>query len=180
MGRAGRIEIAVGDVEHGTVEILLLEQGMQFLGLARRQQLGFQPQIARAAMGHLEPFHPLRRIGEHQPTRPVQAAGLAGQLLQLVIEPDGIALQLGDIGIAVQRMEAAGSMPGRAGGQLIAFQQHDIAPAGLGQMIEHAAPDHAAPDDDDLCLSLHETRPFLILPCPSSPSPAWREREGPA
>ncbi len=110
MGRTGRVEIAVGGVEHGAVEILLFQQRMHRLGLGRGQELGLEAQIARAAMRHLEPFHTLLGIGQHQAAGAMQAAGLAGDPLQLVVEPDGIALQLGDIGIAVQSVEAAGGI----------------------------------------------------------------------
>jgi hypothetical protein len=106
-------------------------------------------------LGHAQEIHPLRRAGQHQPAGQVHAAGLAGNRFDLLIELDRVALQLGDIGVAIERVEPAGGMPGRAGGQLLPLDQHDIAPAGLGQMIEDAAPDDAAPDDDDLCLSLH-------------------------
>ena len=34
VGRAGRIEVAVGGVEHGADEVLLLDQRQQLLGLA--------------------------------------------------------------------------------------------------------------------------------------------------
>ncbi len=155
MGRAGRIEIAVGRIQHGADEILLLEQRQQLLGFFGGQQFGFEAEIAGAAMGHLQPFHALRRISQHQPAGAVQAAGLAGDLLQLVIEADGIALELGDIRIAVQGVEAAGGMPGRAGGELVALQQHDIAPPRLGEVIEHAATHHAAADDGHLNMRFH-------------------------
>ena len=37
----------------------------------------------------------------------MEAAGLAGNLLQLVVERDRVALQLRHVGVAVQRVEAA-------------------------------------------------------------------------
>jgi len=106
-------------------------------------------------MGHLQPFHALGRVGQHQPAGAVEPAGLARDLLQLVIEGDGVALELGDVGIAVQGVEAAGGMPGGAGGELVALDQHHIAPAGLGEMVEHAATHHAAADDGHLNMRFH-------------------------
>jgi hypothetical protein len=46
-----------------------------------------------------------------------------------------------------QRGEESGRVPGGAGGELSAFQEHDIPPAELGQMIGDRAADHAAADD---------------------------------
>ena len=48
-----------------------------------------------------------------------------------------------------------GRMPGRAGGQLLALDQHDVGPALLGEVIERRDADDAAADDDRACLSFH-------------------------
>src|SRR3546814_1024984 len=97
----------------------------------------------------LVPYTTLFRFGH------VDAAGLAGDRLDLLVEVDGVSLQLGDVGIAVEGVHAARGVPGRPGGELAALQQHDVAPAGLGQMIEHAAADNAAADDCDLDMRFH-------------------------
>src|SRR3546814_19783871 len=86
----------------------------------------------------LVPYTTLFRFGH------VDAAGLAGDRLDLLVEVDGVSLQLGDVGIAVEGVHAARGVPGRPGGELAALQQHDVAPAGLGPMIEHAAADRSA------------------------------------
>src|SRR3546814_13931002 len=91
----------------------------------------------------LVPYTTLFRFGH------VDAAGLAGDRLDLLVEVDGVSLQLGDVGIAVEGVHAARGVPGRPGGELAALPQHDVAPAGLGQMIEHAAADNAAADACD-------------------------------
>jgi len=41
-------------------------------------------------------------------------------------------------------------VPCRAGRQLSALEQHDVGPAGLRQVVEHARTDDASADDDDL------------------------------
>ena len=48
----------------------------------------------------------------------VHAAGLARDVLDLLVELDRVLLQLGDVGIAVDRVHAARGVPGRARGQL--------------------------------------------------------------
>src|SRR3954466_4461953 len=52
-------------------------------------------------------------------------------------------------------MHAARRVPGRAGGQLRAFDEHEVVPAAFGQMIGDAGADDAAADDDDLGVRLH-------------------------
>ena len=56
----------------------------------------------------------------------------------------------GDVRVAVERVHAAGRVPGRAGRQLAPLEEHDVGPAGLRQVVQHAGADHAATDDDDL------------------------------
>jgi len=46
-------------------------------------------------------------------------------------------------------------MPGRAAGQLIALQQHDIIPAGAGQMISDRGADGATTDDKGFDMRFH-------------------------
>ena len=85
----------------------------------------------------------------------MHAAGDAGDRLDLLVEIDGVLLQLGDVGIAVERVHAARGVPGRAGGQFRALDQDDVLPAALGQMIGDAGADDASADDDDLGMRPH-------------------------
>src|SRR4029078_7936996 len=99
--------------------------------------------------------HALLAIGEHEAAGAMEAAGLAGDLLELVIEGDRVAWQLLHVGIAVERVEAARRVPGRARCQLVALDQHDILPSSLGEMIEDAATDDAAADHYHLRMRFH-------------------------
>lgn len=85
----------------------------------------------------------------------MQPAGLARNPLQLVVEPDRVALQLRDVGVAVQGVEATGGMPRRTRCKLVALDQNDVGPTGLRQVIQHAATNNAAPDDGYASMSLH-------------------------
>ena len=69
-------------------------------------------------MGHPEPVHALFGVGHEQSATPVQAARLAGNPFQFVVELNGVSLQLGDVGVAVQGKEPACGMPRRTGCQL--------------------------------------------------------------
>ena len=157
-GGAGGIEMAFDRIPHGADEIGLVHQREHRLGFGRRDQLGVHAEIAALGVGQPQEIHALGRIGHHHAAGQMQRAGLAGDLLDLLVELHRIGLQLGDVGVAVQRVEAAGRMPGRAGGQLRALDQHDVGPAGLGQMVEHRAADDAAADDNRFYVRFHEDR----------------------
>ena len=107
--------------------MLLVHQREQLLRLVDRDQLEVHAEVAAARLRHLQPVEPLGRAGQHDAAGEMHAAGLAGDLLDLLVELDGVLLQLGDVGVAVDGVHAAGGMPGRAGGQFRALDQHDIA-----------------------------------------------------
>ena len=80
----------------------------------------------------------------------MHAAGLPREFLDLLVEVDGVLLQLGDVGIAIDRVHAAGGMPGRSRSEFAALDQDDVLPARLGQVIEDAGADDPAADHRDL------------------------------
>ena len=155
-GGARRVEMAFDRVPHGADEMPLVHQREHRLGFRRRDQLGVHAEITALGVGKPQEVHALGAVGEHDAAGQMQRAGLAGNLLQLLVELDGVGLQLGDVGIAVQRVEATGRMPGRAGGQLRALDQHDIGPAGAGEVEQHRAADDAAADDNCFDVGFHE------------------------
>ena len=56
-------------------------------------------------------------------------------------------------------------MPCRPAGQLLAFKQHDIVPANLGEVIGNRTTDNTATDNDDLRLFgefSHEITPSFL------------------
>ena len=97
---------------------------------------------------HLGPA--LGIAGEPQAAVRLPAGGEAGLLLEPVIELDGVAEQLGDVGARAQLSDQPGGMPGRAGGQLAPLEQEHVGETHLAQMIGDGAADDAAADDDDL------------------------------
>jgi hypothetical protein len=76
----------------------------------------------------------------------MKAAGLTGFFFELRVELEAVLVQRAHVGAAGQGAGAAGGVPGGAGGQLRSFDQHDLAPAGLGQMIGDAAARNATTD----------------------------------
>ena len=82
----------------------------------------------------------------------LHARGNAGLFLQLGVELGGILRQPCHVLTRAQLAHKASGMPGRAAGQLSAFQQNDIGPAQLGQVIGNRAAGHSAANDDGACL----------------------------
>ena len=116
----------------------------ELLDFFRPEDFGIQPHIAVLGAFGLELFKARLIVGQRDAADMVEAAGHAGDFFQLFVKPDGIALQGGHIGIAVQRMKAACRVPGRAGGQFRAFNQHHVGPAKLGQVVQHRTADDTA------------------------------------
>ncbi len=156
MGRAVGIEMTFHRIEHRTDELVGIEQRHQVMRFIRRQQMRVEPHVAALGEDRLHPVEAVLGRGEHHARGHVQADVLAGIILDLLVELHRIFLQLGNVGIAVDRVHAAGGMPGRAGGQFRAFDEHNIGPAEFGEVIQDGTADDAAPDDDDPCMALHE------------------------
>ena len=80
------------------------------------------------------------------------ARGNARLGLQLHVKIGGIFGQAGHVGRSAQLADQPRRMPGGAAGQLLAFQQNNVGPACLCQMIGNRTAGNAAPDDDGPCL----------------------------
>ena len=70
-----------------------------------------------------------RHRGDRDPARHAQADVLAGLLLDLGQEIDGVRLERGHVRVGVQRVHAAGCVPRGAGCQHRAFDQRDVGPS---------------------------------------------------
>ena len=80
-----------------------------------------------------------------------------------LIQVNGIALQAGNIRVRGDSMYLPGGMPGRAGGEFVAFEQHGIFPPEFGEVKQNRTTDYATTDDDCLCMCLHKY--FLNFYC---------------
>src|ERR1041385_6314002 len=56
-------------------------------------------------------------------------------------------------------MHSARGMPGRAGGELLALEEHDIGPAQLGEVVQDRGANHTTADDDHLRGRFHRGIP---------------------
>ena len=172
--RALGIEITVGLVVERADEILLFHQRKELFRFRRCQQLCLNVEIAGSGVRHLQKVHTVVVVGQDNAARPVQSARLARDLFQLVIEPDGVALQLGDVRIAVQRVEPARRVPGRPRRQPRPLDQHHVLPARLGEMIQHRTANNAAADDRNAGVGFHvgglRGRVIEVVAAPTHPA----------
>ena len=154
-GDAGRIDVPLDRVVQRPDEVLRIQQREEVLRFLGRDEIEVHPEVAAARDGHPQEVHPDLRVGQHQAARQVDGARLAADALDLLVQLDRVLLESGDVGVAVERVHPAGGVPGGAGRQVTALQQHDVGPAGLRQVVQDAGADHATTDDDALGLSLH-------------------------
>ena len=152
---AGRVDVALDPVVQRAYEVLRVHHREDVSRLGRRDHLEVHPEVAASGDGHPQEVHPVLGVGQHQPAAQVDGAALAGDLLDLLVEVDGVLLEPRDVRVAVQGVHAAGRVPGGTGGELATLEEDDVLPAGLGQVVQDARPDDAAADDDGLELVLH-------------------------
>jgi hypothetical protein len=159
----GRVDVALDGVEHGADEVLLVHDRQEALRLRDADQLGLETEVAVAGVREPEPVHPLLGVGQQQAAGEVDAAVDAGDALDLVVELDGVLLQRRHVGVTVEGVHATGGVPRRARRQLRALEEHGVGDPGLGQVVEHAGPDHASTDHDDLRGCPHLTAPSRLV-----------------
>ena len=147
--RVDRIGLAVVGQKDAAGDVVDLEQRPFRLDFAGADFVHFEPE----GLGHrgaaLQLFQPLGICGDRNAAALQEAGRLAGLRFQAGIEARRILRELGQIGGRAQLADEAGGVPGRAAGQALALQQHDVALAELGQMIGDRGADHPAADDDD-------------------------------
>ena len=96
----------------------------------------------------LQPLPALGGAGDAHAAGQVQPARAPGLGLELGVEVDRVRLQRRDVRVGVERVEARRRVPRRARGELGALDEDEVGPAELGEVVEHARADDAAPDDD--------------------------------
>ncbi len=150
LGDVGGIGLAVGRQIGGTNEVVDLHQRPERLRFRRRQQLHVEAEGLGGGGLPLDLGPAFLVAGEPQAAIHLPAGGEPRLRLEPLVEIDGIAEQLGDVGVRAQLADKACRMKGRARRELPALQQHRVGPAELGQMIGRGAADDAAADDDRL------------------------------
>ena len=177
VGDLARVEVTLVSVPHRTDEVLRIEDRQEFLGLFGGDQFGLHAEVPATGMAHLEPVHALGRVRKHHTASDVHRGIHPRFLLDLLVQRDRVLLELGDVGVAVERVHAARRVPGGTGGVLGTLEEHDVGPAQLGEVVQDGGADDATADDDDLGVGLHDCA-FSILIARWSEVLGWDRCQG--
>ena len=146
LGHIHRRDVAVVGMEEGAHQAVEVAERPERADLVGADQLeGDADGVRRAAIVAVL-VHPLPVGGEAEVAGAVEAHRLPGLRLELLVEVDRVLVQLADAVAHVEERQQAGGVPGGACGELGLLDQHDVGPAELRQMVEHAAADDAAAD----------------------------------
>jgi len=93
--------------------------------------------------------------------RDIDAAGevhadvLPADFLDFPVNGDAVGLQPGDVWVGIHGVESARGVPGGSCRELFAFNQYDIRPAQLGQVIQQCGTHDATANHDNLGMFFH-------------------------
>ena len=161
VGDARRVHIAPIGFPHDAADAVEIDQRVQAFGLGPVHLEKIH--VIEFGLGGLKAQLVFARLGLGQIERSglKHAAALPGFLLQFLVQPHRVVLDAADVGAVVQPVDVGRRVPGRTRGQLVTFQQNDVAPAQFGQMVKDRTTDDAATDDDGLCVGAH----VFFRPC---------------
>ena len=148
--------MAVIRLVDGADDAVEFDQRIDFLELLRRQDPELVADEVADALDVAELVHPLLGAGDAQ-----RAAGMeAGRQSRFgrqpfAVQADRMRPHFHDRGVVGEMRAETGGMPGGTGGQLGFLDQHDVAPAALGKMVEQRNAHGAAADDHDPCMCSH-------------------------
>ena len=161
LGHVGGVDVSVGRVEQRALQVLGADQRPALLDLSGGQELMLDPdRLGGGGIQHVF-VHPRIRLRHAQ----VAAAGKAGVQprlgLEARIELDRVIVDMAGRIAHVEQGQQTRRVPGRSGGQLVAFDQQRV-PARARQMQRDAASDRAPAHDQNLHMRRH--RALLLEP----------------
>ena len=98
MRNAVRVHMTFDGIVHGAMKMSLVQQREQLRSFIHRNDFQVHAEITSPRLRHFQPIQPLACAGQHDPAGDVYATGVAGYCLDLLVQPDGVLLQLGHIG----------------------------------------------------------------------------------
>ncbi len=131
------------------------EKRIQASDLVDTDDVHAEADALRVAQDVFEPGELGGIVGEAQAAARVPARVLAGERLEPWIERVAIGVDLGEVVAAGNAWALAGGVPGRAGGELVFFDQEGVGAALESEMVEQTCAHHPAADDDDACVCFH-------------------------
>ena len=180
LGQVGRLDIAVLRVLNCADDAVDVAERPKLLDLIRREELDRDPDRLGDAGIVAVLIEPVAGAGEADVGDLAQADVEPRLGLEVLVERDRIFVDLSDGITEVEERQKAGRMPGRAGGQLLALDEHAIGPALLDEMVKRRNADDAAADHHRPSLRSHEIPSIShsLLPPAGEGGPKGRMRGG--
>ena len=141
VGEQARVEVAVGRQPRRAEHAVGGHEREALLRLLRAQQLERQPE--RLGPARLAPGLLPTRFRRREP----QPAALDPAAVERPVELDRVHHHPRQRHRAAQLPDEPGRVERRAGGELVAVDQHDVVPAELGEVVGDRAAAHAPADD---------------------------------
>ena len=108
----GGVEVSIDDGLKRADEAGRIEQRHQLVCPLGGDDLGLDAEVAPLGDHALQPVEPCLRGRKQHAAGQVQARGLAREFLDLLVQIDGVLLQLGDVRVAIDGVHTARGMPG--------------------------------------------------------------------
>jgi hypothetical protein len=148
IGDVERIDLAVRRHELAAEHVIDAQQRPALLDLGGRQVERRHAEALRRRDVATDEFEAHRRQRDRHRAVLAVAGGLAGLGLERLEQRGGVLRELGLRLRIAQLADDAGRMPGGAAGEAVALEQHGIADAVPGQVVEDRGADDAAAHDD--------------------------------
>ena len=163
LGQVCRLDIAVRRMLDRADDAVDLAQRPDRLDLFGREEVDVYADRPRHTGIIPVLVHPVLGPGEAYIAHITEADVQFRLRLEGRIEAHGILVQLPDRIAEVEQRQETRRVPGRAGGQLLALQEHAVGEAELGQVIEGRHPHHAPADDDCARVCFHDEVPGATI-----------------
>ena len=169
----GGLDIAVGGVADRRDHAADVRERPDLLHLRGRQQVDIDADRPRDAHV-IEIFvEPVLRAGKADVADVGETDVEPGLGLEARVQIHRILVHLADRIAQVEQRQQPRGMPCRSGGQFLALEEHAVAPAQLGEVIERAHTHHAATDHHHACMRLqgHVPPDEIANPCVANRPP---------
>ena len=163
LGHLAGVDVAVVGIPEAAEQVVGLQERMARAHFVLRQDLEGEALGVRHADDVTELFHALPGVGEPDAAARAVIDGAVDLAPEPAIQPVAVALQLHDVPGGREVRAVAGGVPGRARGQLVTLEQHRVAPAHAGQVVQHAAADDAATDHHHARMRFHASLTCVIF-----------------
>ena len=155
MGGTGRISMPVSRGVKAHLDVIHHQQWMNRFDFVRVDQVTFNIEVIQDALDVTKPVDFILCQSQSDCPAAMPARGLTGFGFQSLVELGSFVMELGHTQPADEMGNQTCRMPGGTGRQLAFLNQHDIAPALFGQVVQQPGTQGAASNNDNPCVCFH-------------------------